>query len=272
MVEPQEALGGSHHVAPMRGRKELRVVNQLERYRLANSLTIEELTARLNGAGHRTKNGEALSTRYVGMICTQKTRRPPQAWAETFRLPDEPPPDRSPGAAPPPGAEPLAPGADLPTGGGESPPRPLPGTNVILEPSMAQVAQERIAGFYGLIGGAIGTASGQPEITEVTDAVAPDIARAWIRAAEENDLARRVVRFATMGGSSGELVFAHAFWIGGLLYVTGRIPNLGGLFGRFDQARASADERRPPVGNEGDGGGQPEADPAGVVVGSSTEA
>lgn len=83
-------------------------------------------------------------------------------------------------------------------------------------------AQERIAALYGGVGYALSERSGNPGYSAVTDDQAPHIARAWVKAAEENELARRFVTMMNAGGATGDLVMAHAMLVMGLAYVSGR--------------------------------------------------
>lgn len=103
----------------------------------------------------------------------------------------------------------------------------------------ASVAEERIASLYGGIGFALSARTGNDGYSAVMDDSAPAIARAWVRAAEENELARRVVAMMSSGGATGELVMAHAMMVMGLAYVSGRsnLDPLGGYARKYGRYR-----------------------------------
>jgi hypothetical protein len=116
------------------------------------------------------------------------------------------------------------------------------------------VAQERIAQLYGGLGFALTARSGNPGYQACVDDQAPAIARAWVKAAEENDFARRVVAMMSSGGATGELVMAHAVMVMGLAYVSGRsdFDPLGSYARKYGQFRAvvrvdAVDDDRPPA-------------------------
>jgi hypothetical protein len=116
---------------------------------------------------------------------------------------------------------------------GERPPtEPAGAKQAPLPIEVGQLAAERIAQTYAFIGAGVGTASGNVRIGQVFDAYSPEIGKAWVRAAEENEFARRVVTLMSAGGATGDLVMVHVVLVGGLLYVSGRAPALEGLYGR----------------------------------------
>jgi hypothetical protein len=98
--------------------------------------------------------------------------------------------------------------------------------------AVGQLAAERISSAYAMIGGGVGAAIGEPKVGEVFGAYSDPIGAAWVKAAEENEFAARVVKLASAGGATGELVTMHIVLVGGLLYVTGRAPALSGLYSR----------------------------------------
>lgn len=116
---------------------------------------------------------------------------------------------------------------------GERPPSEPPGARQAPLPvSVTQLAEERISSAYKMVGGGIAMGSGNERIAHVFDRYSDPIASAWVKAAEENEFAKRVVQFMSAGGATGELVTTHLILVGGLLYVTGRAPALQGLYGR----------------------------------------
>lgn len=169
-----------------------------------------------------------------------------------------------------PGLDPDAAGAARAS---EQPPRPPSAEKVQQAPlpvSLSALAEERIARAYGLIGYGASVGTGVPGIAKVTDDCAPNIARAWVRAADQSEFARRVVEFATSGGATGELVLVHAFWIAGILYVSAAIPNVGGLFDKYTRHRLA------PVETSGQApspaaDGRVDAGAAGAVDGVASE-
>ena len=208
-------------------------------YQEQHGLTDDELAERLG--------------RDVRGVRGMKNREIPRGWAEQLgvdfdvqaaaaerdRLQASAKPRREHDTEPP---RPHDPDAVRPTPG-----PPLPAT------TDTSAAQERIAAVYSGVGFAVSTRSGNPGYAAVTDDQAPALARAWVKAAEENELARRVVALMGSGGAGGELVMAHVVWIMGLAYVSGRsdLDPLGSYarkYGRYrPYVRVPADgEDRPP--------------------------
>lgn len=130
------------------------------------------------------------------------------------------------------------------------------------------VARERIASLYGGLGFALAARTGNPGYQAVVDDQAPHIADAWLKAAEENEFARRVVAMMSAGGATGELVMAHAVMVMGLAYVSGRsdFDPLGSFARKYGQHRAfvRVDPDRPDATSE-DVAGDGHADTAPVV-------
>lgn len=123
-------------------------------------------------------------------------------------------------------------GADPSGRAGERPPIEPEGARQQPVPAALRgLAVERIASTYGFLGGLGGMLSGNEAVPKVVDAYSSPIAEAWLRAAEENEFAARVVKLMTAGGATGELVTMHLILVGGLLYVTGRAPAFEGLYG-----------------------------------------
>lgn len=115
----------------------------------------------------------------------------------------------------------------------ERAPRMPPGAPKAKPPAvLATVAKERLSATYETIGYAAGLILEEPGIKVVTDDYAPHIAEAWLKAAEENEFAARVVRLMSSGGAMGELVTVHILWILGIAYVTGRVDDPTGLLAR----------------------------------------
>jgi hypothetical protein len=158
---------------------------------------------------------------------TRPSRQLSPAWADVLGIAPDPgaPGDGSPGAdgtgSPPPGRS------------GERPPSEPPGAKQAPLPvQVGQLAAERIAQTYSFVGAGASMATGLPQVAAVFDAYSPTIGAAWVKAAEENEFARRVVTLMSAGGATGELVMAHVVLVGGLLYVSGRADTLGGLYGQ----------------------------------------
>lgn len=133
-------------------------------------------------------------------------------------------------------------------------PTPPPGARQQPLPAdQASTAAERIAQAYAFIGGGVGQATGEPQVGVVFDEYSPAIGRAWVKAADENEFARRVVNMMAVGGPMGELVMSHVILLGGVLYVTGRAPALQGVYGRRFGPPPVVEPTR--SGEPGDGGG-----------------
>ena len=185
---------------------------------------------------------------------------PPKAWADALGISPDPAPESPPREAA------TAAGEDLPPEGlrREHEQRPKPPQGAPIAIPVETIAKKRIAETYGLFGAAATQLTGNRGISRVVDDSSPHIADAWIAAAQENDFARRVVNLMSAGGAVGELVSAHIIMVGGLLYVTGRFPDVG-LYGRYRQYRPI--EQPPPTGEGHDGAaangaGDPLADAA----------
>lgn len=181
-------------------------------------------------------------------------------------------------------ADKLGPGAkrqadDVPHAPGEPPPvrperdepvtpNPPPGARLAPVPvDVGVAAAGRIADAYRFIGGGVATATGEQAIAQVVDGYAPDIGKAWVAAAQENEFARRVVNLMSAGGPMGDLVMAHVILIGGVLYVTGRAPALAAVY------RHRFGDPPPPPPVEPDGGVVVEPDrPFGSNDGTGTSA
>lgn len=128
----------------------------------------------------------------------------------------------------------------------------------------ADVAKERLTELYGLVGFTASKLSGHEGIKVVTDAQAPTLAQAWVKAASEgSEFASRVLRLLSAGGTMGELVQLHIVWLFGILYVSGRIDDPTGLLaskykGFHDEAviRNRADDL-PTIDGQAPGAGAP---------------
>lgn len=195
-------------------------------------LTRDEMRARLEQSGFA---GARLNP----------AKQIPQKWASTLGLAAAEPDDSSPG----PDAANLPPGR----AGERSPTQPEGAKVAPLPVAIGQVAAERIASTYGLIGGVASMAAGNVKVAQVVDAYSTPIGEAWVRAAEENEFARRVVQLMSAGGATGELVTMHLVLVGGLLYVTGRAPAFAGLYSRrFGPPPPVTPTTEPPRAGAGD--------------------
>jgi hypothetical protein len=130
--------------------------------------------------------------------------------------------------------------------GAPTPPKPPPGQ---FRPQSASSAgtgeysavRDRIAKFYGAIGAGASMISQNDGYGLVADAYSGDLADAWIAAARQNENVARIVAFLESGGPVGELVIAHFILVGGMVYVSGRGPDLDFLYaGKFAAHRAAA--------------------------------
>lgn len=90
-----------------------------------------------------------------------------------------------------------------------------------------QLAKDRIAQAYNAVGAGLSMASRNDGYSEAMKLYSPDIADAWVKAAAENQHVATIVRFMESGGAVGELVFCHVVLVFGLVYVSGRAPQLG---------------------------------------------
>lgn len=192
----------------------------------------------------------------------RRSKRPLRRWEDAFAalpIPDSTPLGADDGA----GGEPSP--VDGGRRDGERPPTPPPGARIApLPATITALAEERIAHAYGFIGGGVGMATGNPQIPRVVDEYAPAIGRAWVKAAEENEFARRVVTMMSAGGATGELVMAHVIMVGGILYVSGRAPALAGIYGhKFGPPSVVAPQERGGGGDGADGAGDAVGDAAG---------
>lgn len=179
-------------------------------------LAPEEVAADLSD-----KLGKKITTQSV--VLWSKKPKTPKAWAAALDLDADPDPD------PPPDSDraSASPGAR----GDDEPPKPPPGsaTAPLVDPAPKggefAFVQARIAQCYSMAGAGVSMASGNEGYSVVFSMYAPDIAEAWIKAAQDgNPVAKRIIAVASAGGSTGELVTAHLVLLGGILYVGDKAP------------------------------------------------
>ncbi len=182
----------------------------------AQGRTDEDIAAELSA-----KLGKLTKPRGVKLW---RTRTPPKAWAEALGI-TAPTSDLF-------NPEPSA-ATDGVRQSDTTPPTPPPGTPIGSPQTNLTSAQERIADTYRMVFGGLSFATGNDGYAAVGDTYSPHVAKAWIAAAEENEYARKFVRFMGSGGATGELVMCHVILIAGLLYVSGTLPDIGGPFARF---------------------------------------
>ena len=168
-----------------------------------------------------------------------KNRELPRGWCEILNVPFDATAaaverERFTGARPKREAEDTPPRPHDDSAVQDAPRAPLPAV------ADQSIAEERIAQLYGGVGFALSARTGNPGYQLVVDDQAPHIARAWLKAAEENEFARRVVAMLSSGGATGELVMAHAVMVMGLAYVSGRssFDPLGTYARKYGQFRA----------------------------------
>lgn len=178
-------------------------------------LAPEEVAADLSD-----KLGKKITTQSV--VLWSKKPKTPKAWAAALDLDADPNPD------PPLDSEPgnLTFGARTE----DEPPKPPSGSTApITDPAPKggefAFVQTRIAQCYNMAGAGVSMASGNEGYSVVFSMYSPDIAEAWIKAAQDgNPVAKRIVAIASAGGATGELVTAHLVLLGGILYVGDKAP------------------------------------------------
>lgn len=219
---------------------------------------LEDVAAQINEV-----NGGSLTANSIRL---RKYKPMPKTWAGALGLDWEPPAPRDHEATEQRDGEPPLGGL-----GGERPPKPPP--NAKLAPPIATltpIAKARLTEVYGLAGLGGSYITKNPGVQKVTDDMAPNLAESWIKAASEgNELAQRVVRLATAGGSMSELVICHLIWLAGVAYVIGASPldPLGAWGAKYGQYRPAPEPRpRPGTPVEPSPGGDG-ADGAGAAVG-----
>lgn len=189
---------------------------------------------------HRDSLG--LTSKEYAQLLSEKTGRPvtdrrvsaelkrelPKPWAAAFGL------DASDGGD-------SDPTSESPVETGRPPRMPEGAPRAPLPAVASSVAKERLTELYGLVGFMGTRISGHEGVKVVSDDYAPHIADAWLKAAEENEFARRVVRLVSAGGAVGELVTVHVIWLLAILYVTGRTDDPTGLLARkYERFHADA--------------------------------
>lgn len=199
-------------------------------YREQHGLSQEDLAERLS-----ERLGREVKPSRVARLEKEKPKMLPKSYRDALGL-DETnrPPDEALFAPDPP------PGAHIPM-------RDPAATELPSLELQAGIAG-RIQQAYGAIGAGVALISGNDGVSVVFDSYSPEISRAWVQAAEQNEHCRRIVEFMQSGGAVGELVVCHLLLLVGLLYVTGRGPDLGVLVGakrgKLEPFRAGALERR----------------------------
>lgn len=189
----------------------------LAEYMQAEGLTDEEMAERISERlGRPIKPVTVRANRYRGLL--------PKAWVSALGLEDADPASGGAGAG------------DATRSAERAPRMPRDGVMAPTPALLTAVAKERITATYETVGFAVSKLTEQPGIKVVTDDYAPAIADAWIRAADESEFARRVVRLISSGGAVGELVTVHLIWLLGIAYVTGRVDDPTGLLARKYQA------------------------------------
>lgn len=179
-------------------------------------MTLEELTGRLGELGVAKRRGASKGEPYTVDDVSHYTDMP-RSWAKALEVDG--------------------------TGGGEdasqraqeglrAPRMPAGAPLAPKPPILADVARDRISALYETAGYAGSIVLEAPGVRVVTDDYAPHIASAWVKAAEENEFAARVVRLMSSGGAVGELVTCHLLWLLGIVYVTGRVDDPTGLLAR----------------------------------------
>ncbi len=204
-----------------------------------------ELAERLNSV-----TGTELGGRGVNL---RKNKEMPKAWAVALGLSVD-----VPSSQPPESGEPAARQS-------ERPPKKPEGS--ALMPIATDMAQQRIAEAYGLIGYGLALATENEGVKMVTDDQSQAIARAWVKAADTSEFARRVVRLASAGGAMSELVICHLVWLAGVAYVIGAAPDVstGSFTRKYGRYRPVVAEPQHDAAAAADGnGGQPAGAPVGV--------
>lgn len=114
----------------------------------------------------------------------------------------------------------------------ETTPKPPDGARILQPVPLRNFAIDRISKTYQFVGYGLGEGLGNHGITRVWDDSAPEIAKAWVEAAETSEFARRFVQMMTAGGPMGEVIILHVTLLAGTLYVIGQFPEVG-LFGKY---------------------------------------
>ncbi len=92
--------------------------------------------------------------------------------------------------------------------------------------------RNRIAQAYGAIGAGMTMVTHNDGYAVTFDTYKDNLAAAWVAAAKDNKNVARIVEFMESGGAVGELVVAHIILTFGLVYVSGRAPALGSIYGK----------------------------------------
>jgi len=213
-------------------------VSVLRDYQDAHSLTDEEMARDLS----------ALLGRRIGAagykLHAYSAKRDPKAWTAALGLADD---DGGSEIAAEPGWLPDEDGGPPPLSEGErepgTPPRAPQGARVD-RPSLEgdyTLVKQRLVQAYAAIGAGTSMITRNQGHAAVFDGYAPNLAQAWIDAARTNENVAKIVKFMETGGPVGELVIGHIILVGGLIYVSGRGPDLYVLYGgKFEGYRTAA--------------------------------
>jgi hypothetical protein len=208
-------------------------VNQLGRYMEERGRTYDEVAVDLSAI-----LGKPISAN--GVKLWSGKRPPPKAWVDALGLAPE-----EEGAAAFLTDEPQPGDFDSTLTREDDAPPTAPSTDKIVRPARPGVpnlsAKKRIEMAYGAIGSGATLITGNRGYEGVAESYAPDIAQAWISAAEQNERVAKIVRFMESGGAVGELVVCHVLLVLGLVYVSGKGPQLDFIYGsKFGGYRAAA--------------------------------
>lgn len=121
----------------------------------------------------------------------------------------------------------------------ERPPKPPPDAKIApLEVADRAGAKKRIEWAYSFIGTGLAAGSGYEGVAVVWTDQAPTLAELWLKAAEENPWAARVVQAAEAGGPVGDLVGAHVYLMAATAYVAGAaLPGGDSIFAKYSRYR-----------------------------------
>jgi hypothetical protein len=176
----------------------------------------------------------------AGVRVMSRRKNAPKSWVDALGLAPE-----EEGAASFLTDEPQQGDFDSPLTREDDNPPTAPSGDKIIRPARPGVpnlsAKKRIEMAYGAIGSGATLLTGNRGYEGVAESYAPEIAQAWISAAEQNERVAKIVRFMESGGAVGELVVCHVLLVLGLVYVSGKGPQLDFIYGsKFGGYRAAA--------------------------------
>lgn len=208
-------------------------MNALGEYMEREGRTADEVAVDLSAL-----TGKKIGAQGVRMWAARS--KTPKAWAEALGLPADPIPAEE--------ADYLE--GTIPEDRGEfssrdegAPPTPPPGSKLRPVPgggSIHVAAKKRIELAYTAIGAGATLVTQNHGYEAVADQYAPNLADAWIAAAETSPTVAKIVRFMESGGPVGELVVGHIILVLGFAYISGRGPDLEVIYGKFAGYRAAA--------------------------------